>query len=112
MATDRIQAALDCERTWDEHIRRLPDDVSRSRFVRYSPELLGKLPNLDDVYSLDTLQVEVRKDLEKNASMFRNLAMQLVATSFYFETEKVQESAQNTATIIGNVYSSNRNRLS
>jgi hypothetical protein len=101
MAADRMHDALDCEKAWREHIRHLPEDISKSRFVRYSPELVKALPSLDDIDQLDRLQDLVRKDLARKAAQFHRLAMQLVATSFYFETEKIQQRGQAAAIITG-----------
>jgi hypothetical protein len=91
MAADRMHDALDCEKAWREHIRHLPDEISTSRFVRYSPELVKALPSLDDIDQLDRHQDLARKDLACKAAQFQRLAMQLVATSFYFETERIHQ---------------------
>lgn len=101
MASDRMHDALDCEKAWREHIRRLPAEMSNSRFIRYSPELVGDLPSLDDVDDLDRLQEAVGKDLERKSALFQKVAMQLVATSFYFEHEKIQQRGAAAATITG-----------
>jgi hypothetical protein len=104
IAADHIEDALDCEKTWDEYVRRIPQDA-RSRFVRYSPKLTKCLPGLDDVYIVDNLQNLASQDLtrEKEASSIQRVAMQLIATCFYFETEKVIPFSQNAATITGKV---------
>lgn len=101
MAADRMHDTLDCEKAWKEHIRHLPEEISLSRFVRYSPELVKSLPSLDDIDQLDRLQELARKELARNAALFQRLAMQLVATSFYFETEKIHPRGQAAATISG-----------
>lgn len=103
MAADRMHDALDCEKAWSQYIRHFPGDISESRFMRYSPELVKALPALDDVDQLDRLQETVRKDLDsaRNTARFQRLAMQLVATSFYFETEKIQQRGQVAATVTG-----------
>jgi hypothetical protein len=103
IAADHMQDALDCEKIWEEYVRRLPDDVSRSRFVRYSIEMANSLPALDDVHCLESLQAKTKEKLAAKAGYFQNLAMQLMTTSFYFETEKVQQYVQNTATITGTI---------
>jgi hypothetical protein len=103
IAADHIQDALDCEKIWDEYVRRLPDGVSRSRFVRYSIKMVQSLPALDDVHCLESLQLKTREKLAAQPGYFQNLAMQLMTTSFYFETEKVQQYAQNTATVTGTI---------
>jgi hypothetical protein len=104
MAPDRMHDALDCEKAWNEHIRRLPDAVSTSRFFRYIPTLVKSLPTLDDIDALPQFQDKARKDLECNAPRFQRFAMQLVATSFYFEHEKVQQRGQVTAMVTGRWY--------
>jgi hypothetical protein len=104
MAADRMHDALDCEKAWNEHIRHLPDAISRSRFFRYSPALAKSLPTLDDIDALPRLQDAVRKDLECNVAQFQRLAMQLVASSFYFEHEKIQQRGQVAATVTGRSY--------
>jgi predicted acylesterase/phospholipase RssA len=105
IAADHIEDALDCEKTWDEYVRRIPHD-SRSRFVRYSPKLVKCLPALDDVYLVESLQDLASKHLseEKEAAGIQKLAMQLIATSFYFETEKVLQASTNAATITGRIH--------
>lgn len=101
IASDHIQSALDCEKAWHEYVGRLPDDFTSSRFVRYNIDMINNLPALDDVDRLEALQQFTRSKLVEDADHIRKLAMQLIATSFYFETEKVQNSVQNAATITG-----------
>jgi hypothetical protein len=101
MAADRMHDALDCEKAWREHVRHLPEDLAKSRFMRYSPEFVKSLPALDEVDQLDRLQDMARKDLARNAAQFERMAMHLVATSFYFETEKVKQCGQAAAIITG-----------
>jgi hypothetical protein len=104
IAADHIEDALDCEKTWGEYVRSIPRDA-RARFVRYSPKLVKCLPGLDDVYIVENLQKLVTEHLarEEEASSIQRVAMQLIATSFYFETEKVHQSPQNAATITGKI---------
>lgn len=59
------------------------------------------LPSLDDVGQLDRLQEAVGKDLARNTILFQKVAMQLVATSFYFEHEKIQQRGTAGAVITG-----------
>lgn len=95
--------ALDCEKAWREHIRHLPIEISNSRFTRYSPEFPRGLPSLDDVGQLDRLQEAVGRDLARNdiTALFQKIAMQLVATSFYFEHTRVQQRGPEAAKITG-----------
>jgi hypothetical protein len=69
--------------------------------MRYSPELVKALPALDDVNQLDWLQNTVREDLPRNAAQFERIAMHLVASSFYFESEKISPWGQAAVTITG-----------
>jgi hypothetical protein len=109
IATDHIADALDCEKTWDDYIRPLALQDSSSRFIRYNVELDSDLPSLDDVKALQPLQEKVaRKVLQDHR--ITNMAFQLVATCFYFDVERIQQFAQNTAVASG-TYHQNRNTL-
>lgn len=107
IAVDRMHDALACEKAWSEHVRRLPAEISNLRFIRYSPEFARDLPSLDDVGQLDRLQEAVGKDLERKSALFQKVAMQLVATSFYFEYESIQQRGTAAATITGQSCNSN-----
>lgn len=100
IATDHIADALDCEKTWRDYTRPLLVHESSSRFIRYNVELDGDLPSLDDVKALQPLHEEVAKKVSQDARI-TNLAFQLVATCFYFDVERIQQLAQNTAIAIG-----------
>ncbi|KAF3043355.1 hypothetical protein E8E11_008222 [Didymella keratinophila] len=103
IATDHIAAALDCEKTWHDYIRPLIVQEASSRFIRYNVELDGDLPSLDDVKSLSSLQEEVKKKVSQDARI-TNLAFQLMTTCFYFDVERIQQGAQNTAVATGRLY--------
>ncbi|KAJ4355214.1 hypothetical protein N0V95_003109 [Ascochyta clinopodiicola] len=76
IATDHVEDALDCEKTW----------------------------RLDGVKALEPLQAKVVEKLLQDAISITGLAFQLVATCFYYDVERVQQSAQNTATATGRLY--------
>jgi hypothetical protein len=85
-----IEIALDCEKAWLDYTRLRPGNISNSRFFRYNVDLESKLPALDDVKALDSLQNEVLDKLTQDKARIQNLAFQLVATYFYFEVERMQ----------------------
>ncbi|KAF9697343.1 hypothetical protein EKO04_005060 [Ascochyta lentis] len=101
IATDHIEDALDCEKTWHEYTRPLIINGPSSRFVRYNVDVDGNLPGLDDVKALEPLQAKVVEKLSQDAVRITRLAFQLMATCFYFDVERIQQSAQNTATATG-----------
>jgi len=100
---DHIQATFDCEKTWADYKSSLPAHVSNSRFVRFNVALMEDPPPPDDVRSMRGLQDQVREQLSGEVLRHeaQKLAMQLVATSFYFETDRVQQFIHNTATATG-----------
>ncbi|KAF2420198.1 hypothetical protein EJ08DRAFT_690440 [Tothia fuscella] len=55
-----------------------------SRFIRVNPELANEAPSLDDVKAMPDLQKDIRNRLKHDPTI-RNLAFELLATSFYFE---------------------------
>jgi hypothetical protein len=99
IATDHIQDALDCDKAWGDYIRPLPR-AHDSRYVRYNIDV-GDLPSLDDVGALDRLQVEVKEYLLRDTPRIKRLALRLIATSFYFETERVQQFSPGSSTATG-----------
>ncbi|KAH7122438.1 hypothetical protein B0J11DRAFT_437907 [Dendryphion nanum] len=103
IATDHIQDALNCEKIWHDYIRPLPDQMTLSRFIRYNPKI-NDLPELDDVHAIGRLQKEVREQLNTDSILIGRIAMQLVATTFYFETERLLQQPHNNAIATGRIY--------
>ncbi len=78
-------SSLDCEQTWNEFLSGLPTkNVDWSGFVRLNLELDDKVPALDDVKRMQWLRDSVRARMS-NSPHIQNLAIRLVATSFYFQ---------------------------
>lgn len=84
IAKDHVSSSLDCERAWDDFLNNLPHKVKQSRYIRLNPELDGRVPALDEVNSMKSIQDTVRIQLSNSPSIQRT-AVRLIATSFYFE---------------------------
>jgi hypothetical protein len=106
LAKDHIEDSLDCEKTWRSYVSLLPPSASESRYVRYNPALMRDPPTLDDVPAMKPLQQEVRDQLSRDKYRLRGVAMQLMATSFYWETKQAQQFSNNTATVTGEIFKS------
>lgn len=84
IARDHISSSLDCERTWNEFLNNLPNARQQSRYVRLNPKLKGHVPALDEVSYMTSIQHTVR-DIMSQSPDIKRVAVQLIATSFYFE---------------------------
>lgn len=86
IAIDHISSTLDSEKTWKDYIDVLnPQSADEDRYVRLNPQLSGDPPALDEVYSIEGLQAEVRQLMRAKGDTIKRVARQLIATSFYFE---------------------------
>ena len=99
IAKDHVEDSLDCEKTWRDYSSLLPSSVIGSHIRRFNVALFEDPPALDDVHSLEKLQETVQQSLAQQGDDLRKIAMQLMATSFYFHTSRVQ-SFQNAGTTI------------
>lgn len=104
IAKDHIDNTLNCEMTWNDYFCSLPTNLPSGRFHRVNIGLMKDPPALDDVRSMKELQREVIDQLLSTSysHRLRQIAMRLVASSFYFETEHIQPYTHNTATVTGN----------
>lgn len=92
MAVERIASSLDPEKTWDNYISVLqPPPIYRQRYVRLNPQLSEEPPRLDEVHRMIPLQKLVRERWRDDQKI-RQVAVQLIASSFYFETTAPLES--------------------
>lgn len=92
MAVERIASSLDPEKTWDNYISVLqPPPIYRQRYVRLNPQLSEEPPRLDEVHRMIPLQKLVRERWRDDRKI-RQVAVQLIASSFYFETPAPLES--------------------
>jgi hypothetical protein len=101
IAKDHIDDSLDCEKKWREFVSSIPPNLANRRYIRYNVALMENPPTLDDFHSMNKLQENVRKQLDNDSFRIQQLAMQLMATSFYFKTTQTQPSAENTAIVTG-----------
>jgi hypothetical protein len=85
IAMDHIASTLDSEKTWDNYLEVLnPTSHHRQRYVRLNPKLTEDPPALDEVDKMIHIQGIVRSQM-MNDDRIRQVALQLTATSFYFE---------------------------
>ena len=92
IAIDHIQASLDSERAWETYMNVLePPPEYRNRFVRINPALKEDPPKLDDVGRMRYIQELVREQIRQD-SQIQQVAVQLVATCFYFERSGAVEA--------------------
>ena len=85
LAMDTISSTLDSQKTWETYMEVLnPPNHHRHRYVRLNPKLTEDPPPLDQVDQMIRLQGIVRQQT-MNDERIKELAIQLIATSFYFE---------------------------
>lgn len=91
IATNHIASALDSQKAWDTYISILqPPSEHMKRFVRLNPQLRKDPPDLDDVDQIQHIKSTVRTQMATNGQIPR-LALQLVASCFYFEKSAAAE---------------------
>ena len=85
IAIDHIQASLDSEKAWETYMSVLqPPRHYRRRYVRINPALNENPPSLDDVDRMQYIKELVRGQIMRD-DRIQEVALQLVATCFYFE---------------------------
>lgn len=85
IAKNHIAMSLDSEATWETYMNILqPPSIHRSRYVRLNLELAEDPPKLDDLPQMKYLQ-DLTRDKFMNDSRIQSVALQLIASSFYFE---------------------------
>lgn len=90
---NRVENILDTEMTWLKFL----SDAARqnkdaeNRYKRINPDLWKDPPKLDDINMLPDLRREVRSIMRQGGlkRQIREIARQLVATSFYIESSQV-----------------------
>ncbi|KAL8689851.1 MAG: hypothetical protein Q9218_004571 [Villophora microphyllina] len=91
IAVDHIATARDSEKAWDDYMSILqPPREHQSRFVRLNPQLLEDPPSVDDVECLQQIRSTARTHMMHNERI-PVLALQLVASCFYFEKSGAAE---------------------
>ena len=83
------------EKAWDTYMNVLsPPREYHSRFVRINPPLNEDPPRLDDVGRMPYIQGLVREQI-RGDNQIEQVALQLVATCFYFERSTAAEALAN-----------------
>ena len=97
IAVDHMQASLDSEKAWDTYMSVLqPPREYRSRFIRINPQLDEDPPRSDDVGQMQYIQELIRERIRDDKQIQR-VALQLVASCFYFEiSAAVEELSDNS----------------
>lgn len=91
IAIDHIASALDSEKAWHSYMTVLhPPSNQRGRFVRINPQLKENPPGLDEVERLPYIQ-EVVREMSSTDVSIQNVALRLIASSFYFEKSHAVE---------------------
>lgn len=91
IAVDHIATARDSEKAWEDYMSILqPPQEHLSRFVRLNPQLLEDPPRVDDVECLQQIKATARTQMMHNERI-PVLALQLVASCFYFEKSAAAE---------------------
>jgi hypothetical protein len=74
-----------CQATSDDFVHDFPSSAtSNLRFVRFNPPAPEKLPQSDDLGSLEDLRNTIHDQIDRNE--IKSLAAKLLATLFYYET--------------------------
>ena len=85
IATDHIASGLDSEKTWRSYMSVLhPAPTQKARYIRINPQLKENPPSLDEVDRLPYIQ-EVVREMSRTDANIQNVALRLIASSFYFE---------------------------
>jgi len=101
--TNNMELALDCDKIWDDYYHLIaPSTVGPTkRLFRINPTIPGTtLPALDDVHQMAELRSHVRKCPVTEAKIVE-VARHLVASSFYFDLDSVEEGLLDMCRIQG-----------
>ena len=95
IAKDHIASSLDSEKTWETYMNVLqPPLIYRPRYVRLNPRLVEDPPGLDEVHRMKHLQ-GLTRDKFSDDDRIRKVALQLIASSFYFEKSAPAELTED-----------------
>lgn len=85
IAKNHIESSLNSEKTWETYLSILPLPYpAKSRYVRLNPRIIEDPPGLDEVHRMHYIR-DVTRDQFKDDDRVRQVALQLIASSFYFE---------------------------
>lgn len=91
---NNMELALDSDRIWDDYYHLAAPSISgpsSRRLFRINPVIRGVLPAFDDVHRMAELRHDVREYLVTAEPKIAEVARQLVASSFYFDMDSVEE---------------------
>jgi len=93
---NNMDQTLDCERAWEDFfdgiISTSPTKaLAVSRYRRVNPDV-GTVPALDEKDKIEELRKRVQESLRNDQPRIRDLARQLIASSFYFEFSSPSET--------------------
>lgn len=92
IAKNHIATSLDSETTWETYMNILqPPPIQRSRYVRLNLQLAEDPPKLDELHQMKYIQ-DLTRDRFSDDGRIRRVALQLIASSFYFEKSAPAES--------------------
>ena len=92
IAIDHIASGLDSEKIWRSYMDVLhPPPSQRARYVRINPQMKENPPSLDEVDRLDYMKEVVREMMSTDISI-QDVALRLIASSFYFEKSQTVAS--------------------
>lgn len=95
-----MDSVLNAERIWNEFtasaLGPYPDRHDSHRYIRINPDLGEKVPHLDEKTELSKIRKLTENWLQKeeNRITIRRISHRLIATSFYFEVDKVEAKHQ------------------
>lgn len=91
IAIDHIASSLDSEKAWRSYMDVLnPPPNRKARYIRINPQLNENPPGLDEVHRLPYIQ-EVAREMSSTNVSIQNVALRLIASSFYFEKSQPVE---------------------
>ena len=103
IAQDHIAASLNSEETWKDFVGTIANrSAERSKLIRINPELPHDPPNLDDVPAMNRLKEEVDA-MTFGDRKIRRLALQLLATMFYFEVIEFSDVGSTRPIVKGQI---------
>lgn len=87
-----LEQTLDCERAWDDYFAGVTTALTKSstiRFVRINPNV-ESIPALDEKDKMSELRTNVQES-QKNDTRIKEVARQLIASTFYFELKSISD---------------------
>jgi hypothetical protein len=92
IAMDQLESNLDCQKAWATFISPLNLEGSESarKYRRLNRDYPGNLPKLDEVERMEHFEKIVR-DYFIGEDIMDEIAITLIASLFYFETEKLHQ---------------------